>query len=322
MSIALQLVILSALIFVNGLLALSELAIVSARRLRLQHRAEEGDAGAAAALALANEPNRFLSTVQIGITLVGILAGAFGGATLAEKLASWLEDQGLSERYSRARPSSSLCSPSRISPWWSGSWCPSASLCSIPKRSRAPSPGPCGRSPAAAPIVALLSVSTDAVLRLLRVGNAGDSAITEEEIRLLLEQSTEAGVIDPKEQAMASAVLRLGDRNAGDVMTPRPELVWIDRDAAPGQIRDIVVERPHGRYPVGEHDIDRVVGVVALKDLVAQIGKGIDADVRSILRPALFIPESLGALETLERIRQAREPWPSWWTSTAARPAS
>jgi putative hemolysin len=309
MTIALELVILLALILVNGILAMSELAVVSARKLRLQQRAERGDAGAAVALQLAAEPTRFLSTVQIGITLVGIFAGAFGGATVAEQVSVWLGDAGLAEGLSEILSVAIVVVVIAYLSLVVGELVPKRIALQHPEGIAAAVARPMRLlSRAAAPVVALLSLSTDTVLRLLRIRKSEGSAISEEEIRILLQQSTEAGVLHPREEAMASAVLRLGDRNAGDVMTPRPDVVWVDRHATPDAVRELVVTRPHGRYPVADHDVDHVIAVVALKDLVAQIGRALAPDLGPILRPALFIPESLPAIEALERIREAREP--------------
>jgi putative hemolysin len=307
--VALEIVIVVVLVLVNGVLAMSELAIVSSRRYRLQQRADDGDRGAAVALELADEPNRFLSTVQIGITLVGIFAGAFGGATLAEEVSVWLEDAGMGEGSAEVLAVVLVVLVITYLSLVIGEIVPKRVALQNPEgiASRAARPMRV-LSRVAAPVVAVLSVSTDAVLTVLRVGRPEDTAISEEEIRLLLQQSREAGVIDVHEQAMASAVLRLGDRNAGDVMTPRPEVRWLERDSEPGEIREVVVTQPHSRYPVCDGDLDRVIGTVALKDLVGTLADGREPQVAPLLRTALFVPETLGALHVLERIRQAREP--------------
>ncbi|HEX6030724.1 MAG TPA: CNNM domain-containing protein, partial [Tepidiformaceae bacterium] len=219
-SVAVEIVIIVALVLVNGLLAMSELALVSARRLRLKQRADQGDAGAAAALELAGEPNRFLSTAQIGITTVGIFAGAFGGATLAGKLAGYLQDQGLSQGVADGAAVAVVVLMITYLSLIIGELVPKRLALRNPERVASRVSRPMRLlSRLAAPVVAVLSVSTEAVLRVLRATSPPRSDITDEEIRLLLEQSTEAGIIDEAEEELAVAVFRLGDRDVADLLT-------------------------------------------------------------------------------------------------------
>lgn len=302
-----ELVLILVLVMLNGVLAGSELAVVSARPLRLQQRAAKGDAGAKAALQLATEPNRFLSTVQIGITLVGIFTGAFGGATVAAKLDDPLSNAGLSP--GAAATVSVLIVVLGIT---------YLSLVMgelVPKRLALAHPETIARAVArplkalsvvATPGVVLLSVSTDAVLRLLRVRTLPESALTEEELRALLLQGAEAGVIDVVEQQMAAAVLRLGDRSVLDLMTPRLDAIWIDVNQPIAAAWRTIETSPHQRYPLCEDDSDNVIGIVAAKHLLAAFVRGETPDLRAAAQPPLFIPESLSVLAALEQFRQAR----------------
>lgn len=304
-AIGFELVLIIVLVLVNGILAGSELAVVSARRVRLQQRAAAGDVGARVALELASDPNRFLATVQIGITLVGILAGAFAGATVAEKLANQLEDLGLSDGASG--PAAVLLVVLGIT---------YLSLIIgelVPKRLALAHPEAIASIVArplrllsiiGTPAVAVLSFSTDAVLRLLRLRAPSDEAVTEEELRMLLQQGADAGVIEIVEHEMAAAVFRLGDRRVEDLMTPRLEAVWLDLADPIEQAWEAIAESPHECYPVCENDTDTVLGVVAVKDLFALFARGETMDLRAVLKPALFLPGTLSVLLALERFKQ------------------
>ncbi|MGD9890605.1 MAG: hemolysin family protein, partial [Dehalococcoidia bacterium] len=221
--IGFELAIVVLLVIFNGVLAMSEMAIVSSRKVRLQQRAAAGDAGAAAALALANEPNRFLSTVQIGITAVGILAGAFGGATLAEKAGAWLAELGISERYSGAAGVALVVLGITYLSLVVGELVPKRLALQFPESLASTIARPMRvLSTVAAPVVALLSLSTDLVLRLLGVRAQAESPVSEEEIKLLIQQSTAAGVFEAAEEEMVAGIFRLGDRRVNELMVPRP----------------------------------------------------------------------------------------------------
>lgn len=305
-AIGLELILIFVLVLINGVLAGSELAVVSARKVRLQQRAAAGDAGARTALELASEPNRFLSTVQIGITLVGILAGAFGGATVAEKLAEKLEDLGLSQGVSGLAGVLLVVLGITYLSLIIGEL--------VPKRLALAHPEAIARtvsrpmrvlSIVGTPAVAVLSLSTDAVLRLLRLRAPSDEAVTEEELRMLLQQGADAGVIEMAEHEMAAAVFRLGDRRVEDLMTPRLEAVWLDIADPIEQAWEAILESSHERYLVCENDADTVLGVVAVKDLFPLVIQGETVDLRAVLRPALYLPGTLSALSALERFKQA-----------------
>ncbi len=304
-AVGLEVALIVALIVFNGILAGSELAIVSARKVRLQQRAADGDAGARAALALGEQPNRFLSTVQIGITLVGILAGAFGGATVAETLADGLEGRGVDEDWAGPLAVGLVVLGITYLSLIVGELVPKRLALAHPERVASIVSRPMNvLASVARPAVALLSLSTEAVLRVLRLGAPSDEAVTEEELRLLIQQGAEAGVIEAAEQEMAFAVLQLGDRTVADIMTPRTEVSWIDATDDIEAILTQVADGPHDRFPVCRRGPDDVLGVVAVKELFAAARRGPVTDIESVMRPALFIPESATMLTALERFRE------------------
>jgi len=306
-SISTQIVIILALIIANGFFAMAEIAIVSARKVRLQQRAEEGDKGAKIALELANSPSRFLSTIQIGITLAGILAGAFGGATIAERLApalnriSWIAPHGGAVSLFLVVLGITFLSliigelvPKQIA------------LHHAERISAAVAPSMRTLSWLAAPLVQLLSLSTHLVLRAFGVRPSAEATVTEEEIKLMIEQGTQEGVFELTEQEIVERVFRLADRTANSLMTPRPDVVWLDPSEPPEEIQQKITADSHTHYPVAEGQIDHIIGLVNSKDLLSQNLSCQPIDLRSVLRPALFIPESMSALDMLERFKQKR----------------
>ena len=304
---ALQIVLIGILVLLNGLLSMSELAVVSARKDRLRARSASGSRGAAIALALAGNPSRLLSTIQIGITLVGVGAGAFGGATLGEDLGAAL---GRLPHMEAAGP-----------PIGFGFVVAVITVLSlvvgelIPKRLALLSPEAiaCAAAPALdllarlfGPVERLLSGATEASVRLLRLDTSSEPSVTEEEIRSLVERGADEGVLAEREHEMFEGVLGLGDRSVGSLMTPRREVAWLDAGASDEAVRAVVAAAPHGRYPVAAGDLDEPVGVVEASDLLVQALGGGRLDLRAVARPPLLLPESLPALVALEQLREAR----------------
>ena len=236
-NIVIQILLILALILVNGVLSMSETAVVSSRKARLQQRAEDGDENAQAALRLAEQPRDFLSTVQVGITLVGILSGAFGGATLAEYLEAWLKGFPKLAPYAA---SISLGIVVVIITYLSlvlGELVPKALALHNPEFVAARISGPMRTlSRLTSPLVRLLSASTRTVLALLGVENTNEPPVTEEEIKVMIEQGATAGVFNRAEQEMVEAVFRLSDRRVGTLMTPRTEIYWLDLEDTPDVI--------------------------------------------------------------------------------------
>ncbi len=305
----LELTIALVLIGFNGLFALSELAVVSSRRARLKLMAEQGRAGARAALALADDPGRFLSTVQIGITLVGILAGAFSGAALGARLSEVLSGYGLSPRFAEPIGYALVIGLITYLSVIIGELVPKhLALRNAEGIACAVAPAMTVVSRIAAPLVRLLDASTRAVFWLFGQSTAVESAVTEEEIRTMVAEAETAGVIESEERQMIAGVLRLGDRLVRGVMTPRTDVDWIDLADDEEEIRRRLRRTPHSRLPVVDGDPDNVVGVVMVRDVLADLLDGKPLDVRAHVRPAPVVPDTLDALEALNVLRTADVP--------------
>jgi putative hemolysin len=306
-TIAFELLIIIVLVVANGVLAMAEMSIVSARKARLQQRANEGDSGAAAALDLANEPEDLLSTIQIGITLIGVLAGAFGGATLAGELSSALNRIPVLVPYSEAMSVAIVVVAITYLTLVIGELAPKqiALYNAEQVASRIAQPMTWS-SRVLAPVARLLSLSAQGVLRLLRVKPGSEPPVTEEEIKILLDQGREAGVFEPLEEEMVDHVFRLGDRKVSALLTPRTEVVWIDVDDAEEEIRNKIMESGFSRFPVAKASLDNVLGVALAKDLLAQTLAGEAIGVEETLRPVPFVPENMPALDVLERFKAAQ----------------
>jgi putative hemolysin len=302
-----EIVVIVLLVAVNGLFAMTEMALVASRRARLQHQAEEGSAGAQAALELADSPNRFLSTIQIGITLVGVLAGAFGGATLAARLTSWFQSVPWLAEYAALAGFGVVVFAITYLSLVVGELVPKRiALTHAEAIAAALAPAMRTLSKASSPVVFLLGLSTDLVLRAFGFKPTGEPPVTEDEVKRMIEQGTQVGVFEPSEQEMVERVFRLGDRNASVLMTPRPEVVWLDPDEPAEEIHRKLTANTHTHYPVAEGQIDRVIGLVNAKDLLSQNLDCRPIDLRAALRPALFVPESMSALDVLERFKKKR----------------
>lgn len=303
--VALELVIIALLIGLNAVLATAEMAVVSARKARLEQRANAGDAGARAALELAEAPTQLLSTVQIGITLVGVLAGAFGGATVSQALARQIGAVLGLASYAEGLGVGVVVVGITYLTLIFGELVPKRLALHDPERLAATlAPAMRGLAVVASPAVRVLGASTDAVLRVLRVRPREEAPITEEEIEILVEQGTRAGVFEQAEQEIIEAVFRLGDRRVSSLMTPRREVVWLDLAAPDEAILEVVLASRRERFPVCRGELDDVVGVVAAREILARRAVGEPLDLGSALRPALFVPESLHAYRLLERFKQ------------------
>jgi putative hemolysin len=306
-SIIIEILVLGVLILANGLFAMSEIAVVSARKTRLQQQAQEGNKRAQVALELANAPNQFLATIQIGITLVGIMAGAFGGATIAEELAGMLEQVPLLAPYSEAIGVGVVVLTITYFSLVIGELVPKRLGLNNAERVAARlAPLMRTLSHLASPLVRFLSLSTDLALRLLRVRPEQETPVSEEEIKLLLRQGTRAGAFEPAEQKMVEHVFRLADEPVEVLMTPRPEVVWLDLDDPAEETRRVVATGGYSRFPVARGDLDHVLGMVYAQDLLADGLNGRPFDLEATLRPALYLPESITALEAVEQLKASR----------------
>ncbi|NLO72963.1 MAG: HlyC/CorC family transporter [candidate division WS1 bacterium] len=300
----LQIVILLLLILANGFFAMSELAVVAARKSRLEQLAQAGHARAKAALALANNPNRFLATLQVGVTFIGIIAGAYGGVTLAEKLVGPLSGIAWLAPYSRGVAVAIVVILTSFFTLVLGELVPKRlALNSRERMAMLTAPVMQGLAYVSAPLIWLLGQSTEAVLRLLRVRPSAEPPITEEEIALLLEQGTQAGVFEAAEQDMVESVFRLGDRQVARLMTPRPDIVWLDAGDPPEEIARKLQESGYSRFPVGEGNLDNLLGVAQAKDLLVRYLQGGALDLGASLRAPLYVPENLPAPRVLEAFK-------------------
>jgi putative hemolysin len=308
MALALEIVVILLLVLLNGMFAMSELAIVSSRRGRLQALQRAGKPGAEAALALADDPSRFLPTVQVGITLVGVFAGAFAGQGLANRLASVVSQiPGMAPYASQLSLAVVVLFITYLS-LILGELVPKqfalrnpegvASLVARPMTTL---------SRVAAPMVWLLSHSSALVLKLLGASAPVDSAVTEEEVKAVVAEGAQAGALEHEERHMIERVLRLADKPVRALMTPRNEVDWIDRAATPAEIVARLRASDVTRFVVAEGRIDNVVGVVHSKDLLDQmLEEGGELSVATAMRQPMVLPDNLSALDGLERLRHDR----------------
>lgn len=302
-----EILVILLLILLNGFLSMSEIAVVSSRKVRLQQRAKADVAGARSALELATKPNQFLSAVQIGITLIGVLAGAFGGATIAEELEGYLSALPIQwlAAYSEAISVSLVVLVVTFLTLILGELAPKQIGLNNPEGIAARIAPPMQVfSRLTAPVVHFLIFSSNLVLRLLRIRPSAEPEITEEEIKLLIKKATEGGIFEPKEEDILEQVLRLADRLVTTEMTPRTEIIWLDLEDPLEEVKSILVDACHSYYPVGRGDLDRILGVVQAKDLLAQTIQGNPFNLEEKLLQPLFIPESMNILDTLERFRE------------------
>jgi putative hemolysin len=259
---AVELLVLLLLIVLNGVFALPEIAIVSARKARLQERASRGDAGARVALEMAQSPGRLLSTVQIGITLIGIVMGAFGGTTLAQKLTFSLQEIPVLASYASSTSLGITVLAIGVLSLVLGELVPKNAALSNPERiAAATAPFMRGLSILAGPAVALLNASSALVVRVLGIRPSTEPPVTEEEVKVLIEQGTQVGVFEEAEQDIVERVFRLGDRRVSALMVPRTDIVWLDIKVSPEAIRHTIVEGGHSLYPICRESVDNIAGV-------------------------------------------------------------
>jgi putative hemolysin len=305
-SIAFEIFAIFFLLIANGIFAMSEIAVVTARKSRLQDLASKGKATARAALELANAPNPFLSTVQIGITLVGILAGAFGGGALTEWTAAWLSGLPILAPYSRSMALGIVVLAITYFSVIIGELVPKRLALSHPESIAMFMARPMRLLlKMCAPLVHFLSQSTDLVFRIFGKRFDEQTTVTEDEIRTLIRQGTAAGVFEESEQDMVEAVFQLGDKRARALMTPRTEIVWFDVDDSVKRIQTKVAESGRSRFPACKGDLDNVMGVVQAKDLLATVLSGKKIDLQGCMQQPAFVPRSMPARQVLDHIKQS-----------------
>jgi putative hemolysin len=304
MSLPAELLLVSVLIVLNGVFVMSEMAIVSARKVRLQQLANHGDRRAEVALDLAMSPDRFLPTVQVGITLMAILSGARGESAISRLLAPQLE-QWLPRQYSE--PIAAILAIALIT------YLTIVIAELVPKQIALNSPEKIASFVArpidllarlSTPLIFMLSRSTNFVVKLFGIRRTERPEVTEEEIKVMIEQGTETGMFEESEQDMVEGVLSLGDLKIGALMTPRPDITWIDINDRVGITRQKIIDSDYSRLPVCEGELDRVLGVVHVADLLSQTLKGEEINLTASLSQPLFIPESTRGLKVLEQFKK------------------
>jgi putative hemolysin len=305
LSFVLEAIILLLLFVANGFFALSEISVVSSRKVLLQQLAEEGNTRAKAALRLAENPTRFLSTVQIGITLVGILAGAYGSANFSGPLATLLARVSWLEPYSRTL---SVVLVVLIITYLSlvlGELVPKRIGLNNPERIAMNVAGFMdGLSRFATPFVKLLSGSTELILRLLRIRQSDAPPTSDAEITGLMAQGAEAGVFEETEQDIVENVFWLSDRDIVSVMQPRLDIIWLDTNASPDDIRKTLLEHRHSRFVVADGSLDKVLGIVDVRQLLPQVLSGAPLELSRYLEQPLYFPETTPVLRVLERFKE------------------
>ena len=304
MSLTAELVLVFVLILLNGVFVMSEMAIVSARKVRLQQLANQGDRRAKVALGLSMTPDRFLPTVQVGITLMAILSGARGERAISKLLAPQLE-LVLPRQYSE--PIASILAIAIIT------YLTIVIAELVPKQIALNSPEKIASffakpidllARVSTPLIFLLSRSTNFVVKLLGIRRSNQPEVTEEEIKVMIEQGTETGMFEESEQDMVQGVLSLGDLKIGALMTPRPDITWIDINDRIAITRDKIIDSDYSRLPVCEGELDRVLGVIHVADLLSQTLKGEEINLTASLSQPLFIPESTRGLKVLEQFKK------------------
>jgi len=302
--------IIAVLILLNGLFAMSELAIVSSRDPRLQAAEKRGSRGAKIARQLAADPGRFLSTVQVGITLIGILAGAYSGASLgqpvADRLGAWF---GLDDQHAEVAGFAVVIGITTYFSLIAGELVPKQFALRTPERIAITMAVPMyWLSRVAAPLVWLLDNSSALIFRLLGLNRESEDRVTAEELHLIVAEASKSGLIEESERAIISGVVRLADRPVREVMTPRKDVDWIDTALDARGVRDKLLETPHSRLPVARGSVDDIVGVVQARDIAAALFRGDVIDLEQLMRPAKVIHDQLDAMDALEGLRAAEVP--------------
>lgn len=299
-----EIIVILGLIFLNGLLSMSEIAMVSSRKSRLETAAKKGSKSAQSALRLINEPDRFLSTVQIGITLIGILTGLYSGETLASTLAAGLQKVGITSSYVYSLAQGLIVILVTYLTLIFGELVPKHLGMNAPEKIARIIARPMElMSRIASPFVWLLTSSTRLVTRALGVGASLENKVTEEEIKAIIQEGTAGGEIQAVEQDIVGRVFSLGDRKIGSIMTHRNDLVWLNLEASAESIRQKLKTHVYTVYPVACGELDRIAGVVYLKDLFGRIDSP-DFQLESFVQPVSYFPENQSVYNTLEHLKK------------------
>ena len=298
-----------ALIALNGVFAMSELAIVSARTAKLKAMADDGSRGALAALRLARNPGKFLSTVQIGITLIGIIAGAYSGSTLGRPVGDYLAALGMSPDWAATTGFGVVIGITTYFSLVVGELVPKQFALIAPERIAVVMAAPMELlARVTAPIVWLLDRSSAAIFKMLGLQRDSREALTTEELRMVFAEATHAGIIEEHEHKVIAGVVRLADRPVREVMTPRTDVDRIAVNASADEVRNALINSLHTRLPVTGDDIDDIIGVVQARDIVAAQMQGLPLDLRALMRRAEIVPDQLDAMDALEILRSSDVP--------------
>jgi putative hemolysin len=304
MSIAFEIAFIFFLIVLNGWFAMSELAIVSARKARLASKASDGSRGAKAALELAQNPSRFLSSVQIGITLIGVLAGAYSGATLTGKLTSWLAEFPLLAPASEALSIALVVGAITYASLIVGELVPKQIALTNPESVAVLVARPmAGVAWFAAPLVWVLEHSSQFLLKILCIRRSADHTVTEEEVKAMIAEGTESGVFEPQEKELIAGVMRFGDRNIRAIMTPRNEVIALDVEWDEAKIFQVLKDCPHSRLPAYKGDPNNILGVVQAKDLLNGFLLGQSFDLAAAIRHVEMVHDNSPALRVLDTLK-------------------
>jgi putative hemolysin len=305
MSISSEIITILLLIVINGLLAMSEAALVASRKARLQQQAGEGNKASALAVKLIEDPNIFLSAVQIGITLIGVLSGAVGGATISKALAVLLLHVPYIGPYSETISLAVVVLIITILTIWLGELVPKRLGINSPERIAQIVAGPMlFISRVFSPLIKMMSGATNFVLKIFGVNPSVEPPITEEELQLLIDQGTQAGVFEEAEQDMVEGIFSLGDTRVYSVMTPRTEVVWLDVSDSTEEILEKMSGSPYSRFPLRQDSLETILGIVKSRDLLVSILSQKQINLKELAKPAYFIPETMLASRALEVLKK------------------
>jgi len=300
-----DLILILSLIIANGIFSGSETALITSKKVRLEQLAKTGNKSAMLALKLAKHPNKFLSTVQVGITLIGILSGALGGATLSQNLQIILDKITFFAPYSESLSFGIVVGLITYLSLVIGELVPKRLALNYPEKIACTVARPMNfLSTITYPIIHILTFSTEGLLKILGVKPSEEPPITEEEIKVLMEQGTEAGMFEEAEQEMVSRVFKLGDRTVKNVMTPRTSIVWLDIEESLEDCQKEMIESSYSRFPVGDESLDNCLGILWVKDYLTMALSQAEIDLKSLLQKPLFVTENTKALKVIELFKE------------------
>jgi putative hemolysin len=305
MNIGSEILLILTLVLINGILSMSEAALVASRKARLQQQANEGNKKSIMALKLIADPNIFLSTIQIGITLIGVLSGAVGGITLSQTISNTIMHVPYIGPYSESIALGIVVLAITILTIWLGELVPKRLGINSPERIAQLVAGPMlFISRIFSPFINGMSKATNLVLRLLGVNASTEPPITEEELQMLIDQGTQAGVFEESEQDMVEGVFSLGDQRVYSLMTPRTEIVWLDISDTAEEILEKIANCPYSRFPVRQDSLESIVGIVKSRDLLVTSLSGKAIHLKELAKPAIFVPETMLASRALEILKE------------------